>query len=838
MEGTALLLFFISAHTLLPLFLHMSSLATATATNSITINQTLSFNQTLISSNQNFKLGFFTPTNSNSNSNIWYLGIWFNKIPIRTYVWIANRDNPFHSSSSPALKLNNNGHLTLVNETNHVIWSSSSLNPSNRTHTPVFALLLDNGNLVIKSQISTNDDSNGYVWQSFDHPSDNLIDGMKLGCDLKLGLSRKLRSWKSSDDPSNGDFVYEMERRGFPGLVLRNGSTNLYRTGPWTGIQFSGTPELKKNPVFEPIFVYDKEEVYYAFRRTEAVVSMLRLDPTGSLYRVTWNDRRLQWVVMISVLKDQCNKYGLCGAHGVCNVDDPVPCKCLKGFVPNAPQNWSRVDWSGGCRRRTSLDCGKGDGFVKFSSLKVPDSTFAWVNMSMGLGECRMKCLKNCSCTAFANADVRDSGSGCVLWFGDLIDLREFTAGGGQDLYVRMAASELEAQQGGSNKKKKRAVVVASVSVVTGILLVASIVWCFILSTRRRQRGEGSINQDRDSTRELELPLFDFVTVATATNNFSNNKVVGEGGFGPVYKGILPNGQEIAVKRLSENSGQGLREFKNEIILISKLQHRNLVKVLGCCIQREEMMLVYEYMPNKSLDNFIFDKERSQLLCWEKRFDIIIGIAQGLLYLHRDSRLRIIHRDLKAANILLDREMNPKISDFGLAKTFGGDETQANTRRVVGTYGYMSPEYAADGLFSMKSDVFSFGVLTLEIVSGKRNKGFYLAGHDFNLLGHAWNLWNEDRALELVDEVFTVDVSSRSAVLRCIQVGLLCVQQRLDDRPTMPSVVMMLGSESANLPQPKQPGFYYERSSTDEGPSSSDKFSYGKNLSFTQLEGR
>ncbi|KAK9133682.1 hypothetical protein Scep_013210 [Stephania cephalantha] len=719
MAGTALFVF-ISAHTMLSLFLLYTSLATATATDSLTINQTLTFNKTLISSNQNFELGFFTPANSNDNR--WYLGIWFKKIPIRTYVWIANRDHPLHSSSSPALKINNNGHLTLVNQTRHVIWSSSSssssmmMNTSNRAHTPVFALLLDNGNLVVKSQTSTDDDvddgSNGYVWQSFDYPSENLISGMKFGWNLKTGLNRNLRSWKSSDDPSNGDFVYEMDRRGFPELVFRKGSVNLYRTGPWTGIQFSGTPELKNNPVFEPIFVHTDEEVYYSFRSTGSVVSILRLDPSGSLNRIAWNDRILQWVVMLSVMKDQCNEYGLCGVHGVCNIDDTVPCKCLKGFVPTSPQNWSRVDWSDGCRRRTSLNCSNGvgdDGFQKLSFAKVPDTTFAWVNMSMSLNECQMKCFKNCSCTAFANADVRGSGSGCVLWFGDLIDLREFTAGGGQDLYVRMAASELEAQQGGSKKKKKRAAVVARVSVVTGILLVASIVWCFIVRTRKRQRGEGRINQEEDSTRELELPLFDFVTVANATNNFSNDKVIGEGGFGPVYKGILPNGQEIAVKRLSENSGQGLREFKNEVILISKLQHRNLVKVLGCCIQREEMI------------------------------------------------------------------------------------------------GYMSPEYAADGLFSMKSDVFSFGVLTLEIVSGKRNKGFYLAGHDFNLLGHAWNLWNDDRAMELVDEVFTVEVSSRFAVLRCIQVGLLCVQQRLDDRPTMPSVVMMLGSDGANLPQPKQP---------------------------------
>ncbi|PHT51414.1 G-type lectin S-receptor-like serine/threonine-protein kinase [Capsicum baccatum] len=269
--------------------------------------------------------------------------------------------------------------------------------------------------------------------------------------------------------------------------------------------------------------------------------------------------------------------------------------------------------------------------------------------------------------------------------------------------------------------------------------------------------------------------------------------------------GVLEEGQEIAVKRLSRTSMQGLDEYKNEVMYIAKLQHRNLVRLLGCCIQGEENMLIYEYMPNKSLDSYIVDQTKKKLLDWPKRFHIINGIARGLLYLHQDSRLRTIHRDLIASNVLLDIEMNPKISDFGMAKSVTGNEMGAKTCNVVGTYGYMSPEYAVDGIFSVKSDVFSFGVLMLEIVSGKRNRGFVHPDHNLNLLGHAWKLYKEDWSLELVDEQLA-DSCNISQVLRSIQVGLICVQRHPDDRPSMFSVVQMLANESL-LPKANEPGF-------------------------------
>ncbi|XP_040361747.1 G-type lectin S-receptor-like serine/threonine-protein kinase At1g11410 [Rosa chinensis] len=283
-----------------------------------------------------------------------------------------------------------------------------------------------------------------------------------------------------------------------------------------------------------------------------------------------------------------------------------------------------------------------------------------------------------------------------------------------------------------------------------------------------------------DSIINSELLLFHLNTIANATNNFSIENKLGEGGFGPVYKGILYDGKEIAVKRLSKFSGQGVEEFKNEVLLIAKLQHRNLVKILGCCFE---------------------DETRRALLSWTRRFEIISGIARGLLYLHEDSRLKIIHRDLKASNVLLDNSLNPKIADFGMARIFRGEQTEANTKRVVGTYGYMSPEYAMEGLFSIKSDVYSFGVLLLEIITGKKNAGSYEKYPYSNLIGHVWKLWKEGRAVEIIDssigESYLV-----SEIIRCIQIALLCVQEFATDRPTMSVVVSMLSNDAA-LPSPR-----------------------------------
>ncbi|CAL2228028.1 unnamed protein product [Prunus armeniaca] len=299
---------------------------------------------------------------------------------------------------------------------------------------------------------------------------------------------------------------------------------------------------------------------------------------------------------------------------------------------------------------------------------------------------------------------------------------------------------------------------------------------------------------------------YDFETIRTATDDFSDANKLGGGGFGAVYKGRLLNGQPIAVKRLSKNSEQGDREFKNEVMLLAQLQHRNLVRLLGFCLKTDERLLIYEYVPNKSLDHFIFDPNNHEHLDWDTRYKIIEGIARGILYLHEDSRVRIIHRDLKASNILLNEDMTPKIADFGMARLFAVDQTQGVTKTVRGTYGYMAPEYVIDGRFSVKTDVFSFGVLVLEIVSGKKIGSFRYGENEEDLLTYAWRNWREDTIPNIIDPVLTT--SSQIETMRCIHIGLLCVQQNVVDRPTTVSVVSMLNSQSIALPVPSQPAFY------------------------------
>ncbi|KAK4258921.1 hypothetical protein QN277_005316 [Acacia crassicarpa] len=367
---------------------------------------------------------------------------------------------------------------------------------------------------------------------------------------------------------------------------------------------------------------------------------------------------------------------------------------------------------------------------------------------------------------------------------------------------------EVSENAGKHNDRSRTIIIAVSVTVVTIMLL------CFgyYYWLRKKSKSYKNILKKNFGSEGaiVESLQFSFATIEAATDKFSIENRIGKGGFGEVYMGILPDGSKIAVKRLSENSSQGLSEFKNEVLLIAKLQHRNLVALLGFCLKDQEKILVYEYVPNKSLDYFLFSSQKPRELNWPERYKIIEGVARGIHYLHEYSRLKVIHRDLKPSNILLDDEMNPKISDFGMARMVCINETRGSTNRIAGTVGYISPEYFRFGLFSDKSDVFSFGVIVLEIISGKSinsESESRESQYEGGLLNEAWKHWRNEELTAILDSNMT-EVVSHSEIMKCIHIGLLCVQGNPQIRPSMNEVVQYLSNDSMHLPIPQEPVFF------------------------------
>ncbi|KAJ3705202.1 hypothetical protein LUZ61_008907 [Rhynchospora tenuis] len=360
-------------------------------------------------------------------------------------------------------------------------------------------------------------------------------------------------------------------------------------------------------------------------------------------------------------------------------------------------------------------------------------------------------------------------------------------------------------------KKKKSTATILAIAISLVVAILASTAFCICLHKKRRHQRKKLISEminPGHNKENVDSFLIGLTTLRAATLNFNESNKLGEGGFGAVYKGILPSGEEVAVKRLSQCSSQGLGELRNELVLVAKLKHKNLVRVVGVCLEDQEKLLVYEFLSNRSLDTFLFDKEKRKDLNWTRRRSIINGVARGLQYLHEDSQLKIIHRDLKASNILLDADMNPKISDFGLARLFPVDQTINVTRRIVGTYGYMAPEYAMHGRYSIKSDVFSFGVLLLEVITGKRNGGSYDADMGEDLLSSTWDHWTSGTITYIIDPMIDGPVNE---IIQYIHIGLLCVQEDLKDRPRMSDVVIMLDGNTISLQAPSKPAFYLRR---------------------------
>ncbi|AEE28712.1 S-locus lectin protein kinase family protein [Arabidopsis thaliana] len=751
----------------------------------ITISSPLTLGQTLSSPGGFYELGFFSPNNSQNQ----YVGIWFKKITPRVVVWVANREKPI-TTPVANLTISRNGSLILLDSSKNVVWSTRRPSISNKCH----AKLLDTGNLVIVDDVSEN-----LLWQSFENPGDTMLPYSSLMYNLATGEKRVLSSWKSHTDPSPGDFVVRLTPQVPAQIVTMRGSSVYKRSGPWAKTGFTGVPLMDESYTSPFSLSQDVGNGTGLFSYLQRSSELTRVIITSEGYLKTFRYNGTGWVLDFITPANLCDLYGACGPFGLCVTSNPTKCKCMKGFVPKYKEEWKRGNMTSGCMRRTELSCqanlstktqGKGvDVFYRLANVKPPD-LYEYASF-VDADQCHQGCLSNCSCSAFAYI----TGIGCLLWNHELIDTIRYSVGG-EFLSIRLASSELA----GSRRTK---IIVGSISLSIFVILAFGSYKYW----RYRAKQNDSWKNGLEPQEISGLTFFEMNTIRAATNNFNVSNKLGQGGFGPVYKGTLSDKKDIAVKRLSSSSGQGTEEFMNEIKLISKLQHRNLVRLLGCCIDGEEKLLIYEFLVNKSLDTFLFDLTLKLQIDWPKRFNIIQGVSRGLLYLHRDSCMRVIHRDLKVSNILLDDKMNPKISDFGLARMFQGTQHQDNTRKVVGTLGYMSPEYAWTGMFSEKSDIYAFGVLLLEIISGKKISSFCCGEEGKTLLGHAWECWLETGGVDLLDE----DISSSCSpveveVARCVQIGLLCIQQQAVDRPNIAQVVTMMTS-ATDLPRPKQPLF-------------------------------
>ncbi|CAL5411055.1 unnamed protein product [Camellia sinensis] len=498
--------------------------------------------------------------------------------------------------------------------------ASSSLTIGKDGNLRILDVLSDRGDLTLKDSVS------GLIlWESFNYPCDTFLPGMMLGMNTKTGEKR-------------------------------------FISGPWDGSKFIGVVDIDNGYGSGFNLVHDNQQgsVYITWHTyNTSDVQFMFLTPDGTLTIMLGNEQVKNPYVTWMASLNRRDIYGVYGPFGVCNNNKSPNCLCLKGFVPSSTDEWWKGNWAGGCVRKTELLCEKNtsslassgkahnDGFWKLSSMKLPDHhEYLYTEDSSG---CQQWCFSNCSCVAYAYV------TGIHCWF------------------------EL-----GKDKKNKKFIIIFAT--ISGVVLLGAFMYGMHRWRANQRVKRENMRKDFkivDSMDTSELPIINFDKILVATDNFSTTNKLGEGGFGPVYKGRLEDGYQVAVKRLSRHSGQGVEEFKNEIVLISKLQHRNLGRLLGCSIEGEEKLLVYEYMTNKSLGTFLFDATKRVKLDWAKHFHIIQGIARGLLYLHRDSYLRVIQRDLKADNILLDNDMNPKISDFGLARTFRVTQELENTHRVM-----------------------------------------------------------------------------------------------------------------------------------------------------------
>ena len=759
-------------------------LQTCRAATTIFPGQSLSGNQTIISDDGTFELGFFTPGKS---SNC-YVGIWYARLPTKTVVWVANRNQPLSNSSFSTLQLSHDGRLVLLNHSGTEIWSTDHVTSSRPNST--IAVILDNGNLVLRGRTN----SSGVLWQSFDHPTDTWLPGGKIGYKKLTDEKMFLTAWSSPENPAPGIFSSRVEvgQNGPSHDLLWNHSRMFWSSGEFTGKNFVTVPEIAIEYYIKNFrFVETENEGYFTYDVAfPSFDTRFLLDYTGQLKQYVWGKNFTRWTLIWTRPTLQCEVYGFCGGFGSCNSQGEPLCECIQGFEPAVVKDWEWDDHSGGCVRNTPLQC-RNDTFLLISRAVFPDDP---ENLTVTTsGECEKACLSDCSCTGYAYEDW------CLIWKGALFNLQELQDDddndqGGKDFHVRIAASDQLVETRTNRSRVKVTWIV--IDTIGGFFLVLCVALVFLVVLYKGRR----LTMLPVPAGEDYLMLFRYKDLLSATKNFSEK--LGEGGCGSVYKGMLHNSSVIAVKKLNHLIKEE-KQFRAEVRSIGIIQHINLVRLRGFCAEASDRCLVYDYMPNGSLEYHLFRRD-SNTLDWKTRYVIAMGTAKGLAYLHEKCRDCIIHCDIKPENILLDTEYNPKLADFGLAKLMGRDFSRVLTT-MRGTRGYLAPEWLSGEAITPKVDVFSYGMVILEIISGRRNRDLLDVGIDQYFPSRAAHIVNSNHgAFTLLDNRLEGNADMEELSRAC-KVACWCIQDDEKERPTMGQIVQFLEgvSELGSPPIPR-----------------------------------
>ncbi|XP_037477820.1 G-type lectin S-receptor-like serine/threonine-protein kinase At2g19130 [Triticum dicoccoides] len=648
----------------------------------------------LVSLNGKFAAGFFQTGSKSHDTLNWYLGIWFNKVPKITPVWLANRDDPITQPALVRFIISEDGNLVILDQaTNSVIWSSGV---SIRTNTTI-AMLMNNGNLVLQNASNSSD----ILWQSFDHPTNTFLPDAKIGRDKVTGLTRRLVSSKNSIDPARGRYCNELVPIRLI-LTLLNSSIVYWSSGEWNGQYFSTIPEMLSHNLIDFKFVNNTNEEYFTFSLLNDTMIMHHLlDVSGQLKTLIWDEVSQDWLGSYSNPRAQCDVYALCGPFTVCDDNSAPYCSCMKGFSIRSPEDWELNDRSGGCVRNTPLNCGSNrstagmtDKFYSLSNVKLPRNS-GNVGAATSDRECAEVCLRNCSCTAYSF-----TYSTCSIWHEELVNVKQqhadTTDTNDSAVYLRLAAKEMQNQKPG----RRVTIRILAVTIVSALGLLALILLVVLLMIRRNNRGwsGGTLKNPQDGG---GIIAFRYTDLQRATRNFSEK--LGAGGFGSVFKAYLTDSATMAVKRL-DGACQGEKQFRAEVTSVGVIQHINLVRLIGFCCEGEQRLLAYEHMPNRSLDIHLFQNNNT-VLNWCTKYKIALGVARGLTYLHESCQDLIIHCDIKPQNILLDKSFVAKIADFGMAKLIGRDFSRVLTT-ARGTVGYLAPEWISGVAITPKVDVY------------------------------------------------------------------------------------------------------------------------------------